>query len=479
MLRLIRRSTLITLFCAVSSLICVQIFVAAQFYFHEPRSLLVDEMNATFTGKDPAKALDSHDVGGKQESRHFFHLPKGWLKLDTARVFVGGFSNGADFAHQFHLAFSGKISGACIVAGQPYHCATTYFGGSDPLVMKLSGNSVPFCHNCDYDSTTYSLYTLSEDHCKRWPDIVDISRLIDYVKRDPDLDDTSNLRDPRQRVFLFRATKDETYLPGSVAGVQGLYAQLMQDSNEQVLFEHSVEGGHGFIVSRDYDVAEECLKHVVFGGTKLIQRTGGNSASSGSGEGGSETRSDMQGPADGAIDYSNLYSFNQRQFEKDDDWSAGFGLKAWIYVPKACQANATVPSSISRGRSDGKGTDNNGNEKSGNDKASLDENEGDMCPLFVWFNPCGDDGLHYDVGAFEGWAETNSIVVLRPTVIRNNCELRGSAHGCGGAVTRGCWDVYGYHGKDYAKRSGPHMRLANRVIQYVLDRRFTDGADGD
>eukprot|EP00466_Bigelowiella_natans_P018723 jgi/Bigna1/146001/aug1.107_g20709 len=389
-----------------------------------------------------------------RESRHFFHVPKGWLKLDPTRVFVGGFSNGADFAHQFHVAYSGKISGACIVAGQPYRCATTYFGGSDPLVTKLGGNrfAVPYCNNCPYDRTNSSRYTLSYDHCKHRPDVIDVDKLVDYVRRGGDLDDPSNLRDPRQRVYIFKGTYDETYLPGSVAAVEEFYSQLMQDPNEQVLFEHSVVAGHGVVISREYNVVEECLKHVVFGRTKLTQSTGNNSASSG--EDRSETRSGMRAPLDAIIDYSNLYSFNTRQFEKDDDRNAGFGLKAWIYAPKACQANAAA-------------------------KVGLDENKGDMCPMFVWFNPCGGGWLNYNIIDFERWAETNNIVLLRPTVMPNNCKLRSSANGCGGSVTRACWDAYGHLGKDYAQRSGPHMRLANRVIQYVLDRRYTDAVGGN
>jgi len=252
----------------------------------------------------------------------------------------------------------------------------------------------------------------------------------------------------------------------------------MQNPNEQLLFEHSVEGGHGVIVSREYDVAEECFKHIIFGGKNATTSIGNSSAHS-DGEGLGHTGTGMRGPANTAIYYSNLYSFNQRQFERDDDRNAGFGLKAWIYVPKACQANAAVPGS--RGYRDANAnTDDSYDEKNGNVRTDSDENEGEACPLFVWFEPCGGGGARYVAGAFERWAETNSIVILRPTVIRNNCKLRSSANGCGGAVTRGCWDVYGHLGEDYAERSGPHMRLADRVIQYVLDRRYTGGGvDGD
>lgn len=38
-----------------------------------------------------------------------------------------GCSNDADFAHQFHVAFSSLVGGSCIFSGMPFHCAVTRF----------------------------------------------------------------------------------------------------------------------------------------------------------------------------------------------------------------------------------------------------------------------------------------------------------------------------------------------------------------
>ena len=46
-----------------------------------------------------------------------------YTKLDPSSVTVSGISSGAFFAHQFHVAYSGLVTGAGIVAGGPYGCA--------------------------------------------------------------------------------------------------------------------------------------------------------------------------------------------------------------------------------------------------------------------------------------------------------------------------------------------------------------------
>src|SRR5215217_4360237 len=57
------------------------------------------------------------------------------------RVTVSGISAGAFFAHQFHVAYSGLVKGAGLVAGGPYACAEQVdaidppFG--NPLILGL------------------------------------------------------------------------------------------------------------------------------------------------------------------------------------------------------------------------------------------------------------------------------------------------------------------------------------------------------
>lgn len=51
------------------------------------------------------------------------------LNIDPTSVTTSGISSGAFFAVQVHIAYSGLVRGAGIVAGGPYHCATSVAKG--------------------------------------------------------------------------------------------------------------------------------------------------------------------------------------------------------------------------------------------------------------------------------------------------------------------------------------------------------------
>ena len=61
------------------------------------------------------------------KSNNLFLFMFSSLNIDRASISIAGCSHAADFAHQFHIAFSSIISASCIFAGQPYHCAVTRF----------------------------------------------------------------------------------------------------------------------------------------------------------------------------------------------------------------------------------------------------------------------------------------------------------------------------------------------------------------
>jgi hypothetical protein len=69
--------------------------------------------------------------------------------------------------------------------------------------------------------------TLTYDHCKRHPAIVDLNKLIGYAQEQANLgtiDPTTNLKG--LPVYLYRGTKDTCYLNGSLANVQTLFETL-------------------------------------------------------------------------------------------------------------------------------------------------------------------------------------------------------------------------------------------------------------
>ena len=78
-------------------------------------------------------------------------LPR--LNVDLLQTTVSGLSSGAYMAGQFHVAFSGEVVGAGIVAGGPYGCAegrlltalrrcmSTGLGEPDPIPVRRGKGS--------------------------------------------------------------------------------------------------------------------------------------------------------------------------------------------------------------------------------------------------------------------------------------------------------------------------------------------------
>lgn len=111
-------------------------------------------------------------------------LPR--LRIDPAEISISGLSSGADFASQFQVAYSSLLRGSGIFAGQAYRCAVTAFPG-ESLVPQCCGTqegctnpgctertpspNVPWCDGCEGGQV------VSYDHCKRHPDLVNMSML--------------------------------------------------------------------------------------------------------------------------------------------------------------------------------------------------------------------------------------------------------------------------------------------------------------
>lgn len=161
--------------------------------------------------------------------------------LDPDSVSVSGISSGADFAAQFHTAFSSTVSGVCIFAGQAPHCAVQLFPNESP--EKGSSKSVPYCDGCPNGTT------LGYDHCKKHPEIINasiLSRRAAQQAASGSIDPLHYLQAPSQRVYLYRGTHDTTYNKGSVNGTANFYRNLMDPAtiNTQLYFETRIDSGH-------------------------------------------------------------------------------------------------------------------------------------------------------------------------------------------------------------------------------------------
>ena len=330
--------------------------------------------------------------------------------LNISTIAVAGCSHAADFSHQFHVAYSSLVDGACIFSGQPYHCAVTRFPG-DPLVEQSPSSSVPRCDGCPPGKT------LVYDHCKNHPQFVDVGKLPDYPRRacgQNPIRLTECIDDPRHlfdaRAYLFRGTHDRCYLKGAVANVHALYSQMVTDPASQLKFVDTYPFPHTLPTNSTpyfnsstpagFDGPGECLRWV-FDAPLLA----------------------------GDAKPGNVHEFNQSAFMDVGDAGTGLRERGWVYIPEMCHsARCRLVMLPSGGECDG---------------AMLDE----------W------DWLKY--------GEANGVVVLQPCV---GGPVDAARFPAATEVQRGLLDVYGQLSEDYAMQSAPHMRVFGRILRHVAGR---------
>ena len=204
---------------------------------------------------------------------------------------------------------------------------------------------VPYCMNCPKNSSGLSL---TYDHCKRFPELVDVELLLEYARNQSaagTIDALSNLRGTN--VYLYRGTKDTCYHEGSVQHSQTFFEAL----GAKVLFNRTTPSAHawptinwssdgtgpggsgGFdggkcgngdvIENCDYDGPGAALQHIY--------------------------DNQLKPPIN--ADASLLREFDQRPFWTADNFGnssfnesmphvTGFAPAGYIYVPAACRAKA-------------------------------------------------------------------------------------------------------------------------------------------
>jgi poly(3-hydroxybutyrate) depolymerase len=227
------------------------------------------------------------------------------LAVDRAGITVSGLSSGAFMAHQLHVAYSGTFSGAGIIAGGPFACASTsawpLLATATTVCMDLKDDWFPFVGPPSLGAS------------------VEITR---RAAAENTIDDTVNLAD--DRVYLFTGKRDETVPSSVVAVVRDYYREFLDD--ERIEYVADVDAGHGFATKDegvacgvtaspylndcDYDTAGEVLAQLYEGA--------------------------LQAPATEA-DPDALQSFDQAPFVPGGDPAEySLGDTGYFYVPARC-----------------------------------------------------------------------------------------------------------------------------------------------
>jgi len=349
------------------------------------------------------------------------------LNIDPEGISVSGISSGADFAIQFQVAFSSVVKGVGVFAGQPYHCAVTRFNG-DRLVSPCFGTTedgstpgctkeipspdVPWCENCPSGGLV-----VTYDHCKRHPERVNVSSLLEYARVQAgkgSIDPLSNLAGTK--VYLYRGTKDSFYAKGTVQhsqtffealGARVLFNSTTPSEHSWPTIDYGTPCGQGVIEACGYDGPGAALQHI-YGG--------------------------VLHPPERSLS-RHLTLFDQTPFMTQDNngtqqYNAtmphvtGFAPEGYLYVPSRCR-------------------------------------DGSPCKLHFSLHGCGVDGYYEEAVhhlGFQNWGEANDIVIVFPRI---------QPHGGTEETQAGCWDGYAQSGRDYALKSGAQMRAVRQMVAAV------------
>jgi endonuclease/exonuclease/phosphatase family metal-dependent hydrolase len=143
--------------------------------------------------------------------------------LDPGQVTVSGISSGGFFAHQFHVAYSGLVNGAGVMAGGPYACAeqTPAMLAFNPLASVIVATGV--CTRQGRWALGPMAYWLPE-----WPSV---DQSIDTTMAEHQsgrIDDPANLAD--DRAWLFVGAKDEVVPLATLEVLRDYYLAMGLDA---------------------------------------------------------------------------------------------------------------------------------------------------------------------------------------------------------------------------------------------------------
>jgi len=335
-------------------------------------------------------------------------------KLERTRVTVSGLSSGGFFAHQFHVAHSGLVKGAGIVAGGPYACAE-----QAPFWLRFYPNP----------QLTFALMVCSHIWRAKYPALAfwlpaapdpnTSAAMIRDAAAHATIDPPAHLAEAR--VWLFAGGKDAVVPPASVSALKRVY-ELMGVAAANISLVEEARANHGlpieefagagnapacaalappFLIDCDYDAAKLLLAHLYPDGFQA---------------------------APAVAERGHLIRFDQTEFAGAAEPPSGMHREGYLHVPADCANGAA----------------------------------GDArCRLHVAFHGCQQsvERIHdafYRHGGFNRWADANAIVVLYPQIAAQPVNPEG------------CWDWWGYSGPDYYQRTGRQIRAVKAMLDRLL-----------
>lgn len=214
------------------------------------------------------------------------------------------------------------------------------------------------------------------------------------------------------KVFIFASPKDTKVPPPSGDRLLEFYSKFVPKN--QIVLQNQVPAGHSWVTnSYGNNCAFETLPWINncnydLAGDILKHFYG---------------QLTQKRTRDGAGVRSQLFQFDQSEFQTQNSALFDYG---YVYIPAACANRRAV------------------------------------CKLHVALhgclqNPTVVQDKFATHSGFNSWAESNNIVVLYPQV-----------SAVPGANPLGCWDWFGYTGKDYANRNGTQIIAIQKMVYRLL-----------
>jgi len=245
--------------------------------------------------------------------------------------------------------------------------------------------------------------------CMQKPHEIDVEKYINSAKKLEKNKKIAQLQNLNQKpVYIFAGTKD------SVVRLEGAYRikEFMDYFSANTIIKTDLASEHGFPTLNQ---GQKCDKM----GEPWIQ----NCQFDGAGELLKALYGNLKKPTKDASDV-NILSFNQKEFSSLTNFLYDEG---YMYVPSNCR-----------------------------------QAENRQCRLHIAFHGCV-QGPEYSqdifpkTAGYNRWAEENDIVILYPSAKTGGLNLKG------------CWDWFGYSGKNYLTNEGAQikalMKMINRLVK--------------
>jgi len=224
------------------------------------------------------------------------------------------------------------------------------------------------------------------------------------------IDSIKNLKS--SKVYLYSGTSDSVVNPGAMQKTEQYYLNYVPRSAIKSVF--NITSQHGFITSNYGNTCSDL-------GSPFINNCNYDQAG--------DILDYFYGPLQPAVSpkTTHVISLGQAQFVPATGLdAASLGDNAYLYVPSKCPGE---------------------------------------CKVHVVFHGCKQtiDDINTTFvkhAGYNGWAESNKIVILYPQAKKTTNNPKG------------CWDWWGFTGADYATQSAAQITTVKNMVDYVINTYF-------